>query len=49
MEKDFNIAKKAEEFLQMFKRGEEFTKDLLKENENSSRCSREVRNLPRTF
>jgi nitrate/nitrite-specific signal transduction histidine kinase len=33
MEKDFNIAKKAEEFLQMFKRGEEFTKDLLKENE----------------
>jgi len=27
------IVKKAEEFLQMFKRGEEFTKDLLKENE----------------
>lgn len=33
MDKNFNIAKKAEEFLQMFKKGEEFTKDLLKENE----------------
>ena len=33
MEKNLNIAKKAEEFLQIFKKGEEFTKDLLKENE----------------
>ena len=33
MEKDFNIAKKAEEFLQLFKKGEEFTSELLKENE----------------
>lgn len=32
MEKNLNIAKKAEEFLQMFKKGEEFTKNLLKEN-----------------
>ncbi len=33
MEKDFNISKKAEEFLQIFKRGEEFSKELIKENE----------------
>jgi lipopolysaccharide biosynthesis regulator YciM len=33
MEKDFNIARKAEEFLQMFRAGEEFTKVLLKEND----------------
>jgi transcriptional regulator with GAF, ATPase, and Fis domain len=33
MHKEGIIVKKAEEFLQMFKRGEEFTKDLLKENE----------------
>jgi transcriptional regulator with GAF, ATPase, and Fis domain len=33
MEKDSNLSKKADEFLQIFKRGEEFTKDLIKENE----------------
>ena len=33
MEKEFNLSKKADEFLQMFKKGEEFTKNLLKENE----------------
>ena len=33
MEKESNISKKADEFLQIFKRGEEFTKDLIKENE----------------
>jgi len=33
MEKNFNIGKKAEEFLQMFRKGEEFTKEILKENE----------------
>jgi transcriptional regulator with GAF, ATPase, and Fis domain len=33
MEKDSGISKKADEFLQIFKRGEEFTKDLIKENE----------------
>jgi transcriptional regulator with GAF, ATPase, and Fis domain len=33
MERDLGIAKKADEFLQMFKKGEEFTKELLKENE----------------
>ncbi len=33
MEKDINVTKKADEFLQMFKKGEEFTKELLKENE----------------
>ncbi len=33
MEKDPGISKKADEFLQIFKRGEEFTKDLIKENE----------------
>lgn len=33
MEKETGILKKAEEFLQIFKKGEEFTKDLLKENE----------------
>jgi transcriptional regulator with GAF, ATPase, and Fis domain len=33
MEKEFNISKKADEFLQIFKKGEEFTKNLLKENE----------------
>lgn len=33
MEKEFNLTKKADEFLQMFKKGEEFTKNLLKENE----------------
>jgi nitrate/nitrite-specific signal transduction histidine kinase len=33
MEMNFNFGKKAEEFLQMFRKGEEFTKDLLKENE----------------
>ena len=33
MEKDFSIAKKADEFLQIFRKGEEFTKDLIKENE----------------
>jgi transcriptional regulator with GAF, ATPase, and Fis domain len=33
MEKDFNLSKKADEFLQIFKRGEEFSKELIKENE----------------
>jgi len=33
MEKEPGIVKKAEEFLQMFRKGEEFTKELLKENE----------------
>lgn len=33
MEKETGILKKAEEFLQIFKKGEEFTKDLIKENE----------------
>jgi transcriptional regulator with GAF, ATPase, and Fis domain len=33
-DKEFGITKKADEFLQMFKRGEEFTKDILKENES---------------
>ncbi len=33
MEKEFSIAKKADEFLQIFKKGEEFTKELIKENE----------------
>jgi transcriptional regulator with GAF, ATPase, and Fis domain len=33
MEKESHIARKADEFLQIFKRGEEFTKDLIKENE----------------
>ncbi|MHB8882106.1 MAG: GAF domain-containing protein [Thermodesulfovibrionales bacterium] len=33
MEKDTIITSKADEFLQMFKKGEEFTKELLKENE----------------
>jgi transcriptional regulator with GAF, ATPase, and Fis domain len=33
MEKDPSISKKTDEFLQIFKRGEEFTKDLIKENE----------------
>src|SRR4030043_1437911 len=33
MEKEPSIAKKADEFLQIFKKGEEFTKDLIKENE----------------
>ncbi len=33
MEREINIAKKADEFLQIFKKGEEFTQELLKENE----------------
>ena len=33
MDKETGVTNKAEEFLQMFKKGEEFTKDLLKENE----------------
>lgn len=33
MEKETGYVNKAEEFIQMFKKGEEFTKDLLKENE----------------
>lgn len=33
MEKESGYLKKADEFLQMFKRGEEFTKELIKENE----------------
>ena len=33
MEKDSNVTRKVDEFLQIFKRGEEFTKDLIKENE----------------
>ena len=37
MEKESGISKKADEFLQIFKRGEEFTKDLIKENEERIR------------
>ena len=33
MDKEFSYANKADEFIQMFKKGEEFTKELLKENE----------------
>ena len=33
MEKDTGYTNKADEFLQMFKKGEEFTKEILKENE----------------
>lgn len=33
MEKEHSLNNKADEFLQMFRKGEEFTKDLLKENE----------------
>jgi len=33
VEKETGFLNKAEEFLQMFKKGEEFTKDILKENE----------------
>jgi len=33
MEMNYNFGKKAEDFLQMFRKGEEFTKELLKENE----------------
>lgn len=33
MEKEGNVLKKAEEFIQLFRRGEEFTKEILKENE----------------
>lgn len=33
MEKDTNYINKADEFLQMLKKGEEFTKEILKENE----------------
>lgn len=33
MEREINIAKKADEFLQIFKKGEEFTQELLRENE----------------
>lgn len=33
MEKDSGIAKNLDEFLQIFRKGEEFTKDLIKENE----------------
>ena len=33
MEKDSGYLSKADEFIQMFKKGEEFTKELLKENE----------------
>jgi hypothetical protein len=33
VEKETGYANKAEEFLQMFRKGEEFTKKLLKENE----------------
>jgi nitrate/nitrite-specific signal transduction histidine kinase len=33
MERDSSINRKAEEFLQVFKKGEEFTKELLRENE----------------
>jgi nitrate/nitrite-specific signal transduction histidine kinase len=32
-DKEFSYANKADEFIQMFKKGEEFTKELLKENE----------------
>jgi nitrate/nitrite-specific signal transduction histidine kinase len=33
VEKDSSFSNKADEFIQMFKKGEEFTKELLKENE----------------
>ncbi len=33
MEKELSMIKRAEEFLQIFKKGEEFTKELLRENE----------------
>src|SRR5574340_791377 len=33
MERETSIGKKADEFLQMFRKGEEFTKEILKENE----------------
>jgi hypothetical protein len=33
MEKELSIIKRADEFLQIFKKGEEFTKELLRENE----------------
>lgn len=33
MEKEVSFLKKADEFLQIFRRGEEFTKELIKENE----------------
>jgi nitrate/nitrite-specific signal transduction histidine kinase len=33
MEKEYTIARKAEEFLQVFKKGEEFTQELIQENE----------------
>lgn len=33
MDKEFSYANKADEFIQMFKKGEEFTKELLRENE----------------
>jgi len=33
MEREMSITKKADEFLQIFKKGEEFTQELLKENE----------------
>ena len=33
MDKETGVSNKADEFFQMFRRGEEFTKDLLKENE----------------
>ena len=33
MEKETGISKKVEEFLQVFRKGEEFTQELLKENE----------------
>lgn len=33
MEKEISYTNKADEFLQMFKKGEEFTKEILKENE----------------
>jgi len=33
MEKELSLTKMAEEFLQVFKKGEEFTKELLRENE----------------
>jgi len=35
VEKENSNFKKADEFLQMFKRGEEFTKALLKDNEKT--------------
>lgn len=33
MEKEINISRTADEFLQIFRRGEEFTRELIKENE----------------